>query len=334
MANMTDPDRKRLWTRSGNQCAWPACRQELVDSTVVTAPHGLIIGEEAHIVSESDDGPRANTAMSMADRNSYANILLLCGTHHTYIDKEEGIHFSAAILHEMKRTHEAMVAAGQTRTDQSITRENMRALAKEWARLTNVDEWSGWTSWLLDVQPLIKMDLFRELSAAGEWLMARIWPDSYPRTRKAMTNYLRVHADFIQYFSRIGHLDGGDLLISKYQQEISDWDPTRYDRALARFEEETRTVAELTVELTRAANLVCDEVRSEVDDQFRVVEGKLLIIVPQGLGHRKVVPEYSVEERAAELPYPGIEAFGDARISRDFHFPGAGRFKHMGWLPD
>src|SRR2546421_10693407 len=100
---MTDADRKRLWARGGNQCAWPGCRQEGVDGSVESATHGLIIGEEARIVSEADDGPRGNSAMSMAERNAYANIILLCPTHHTFIDKEEGIHYSVELLQEMKR---------------------------------------------------------------------------------------------------------------------------------------------------------------------------------------------------------------------------------------
>jgi len=331
---MTDPDRKRLWTRAGNQCAWPACRQEVVEGNVESAPHGLIIGEEAHIVSEADDGPRGNRDMPVPERNAYANIILLCPTHHTFIDKEEGVHYSVEILQEMKREHEALVKAGRARSEHGITRQNMSALAHEWAARAGLDDWSDWTSWLLDVQPLINAERFRNLRSLGEWLVARLWPDSYLVTKKSMTNYFRVHADFYQYFSHIGHTDGDRLIIRKYQHEVDGWDPPRYQRALARFEEESRTVGDLIVELTRAANFVCDAVRSEVNDQFRLVQGKLLIHVPQGLGHRTLAPEYSADERAEDMPYPGIESFAYARESRDFHFPGSGRFKHLSFLPD
>ncbi|WP_133873358.1 hypothetical protein [Paractinoplanes brasiliensis] len=31
------------------------------------------------------------------------------------------------------------------------------------------------------------------------------------------------------------------------------------------------------------------------------------------------------------MPYPGIEAFAAARESRDFYFPGPGKFRHRSW---
>jgi hypothetical protein len=331
---MTDADRKRLWARAGNQCAWPACRQEVVEGSVKSAPHGLIIGEEAHIVSESDDGPRCDPNMSLPERNAYTNIMLLCPTHHTFIDKEEGIHYSVRLLHEIKDAHEALVRAGQARTEYGITRQNMSTLANEWASRFGLHDWFDWTSWLLGVQPLINKGRFRNLRSAGEWLMARHWPDSYPRTKKAMTNYLRVHADFYQYFSNIGHSEGDTLILQQYQHNVEGWDPPLYERALRRFDEESRTVGELTVELTRAANLVCDEIRHEVDDQFRLMQGRLLISVQEGFGHRTLAPEYSIDERAADMPFPGLASFADVRKSRDFHFPGPGRFKHLSYLPD
>lgn len=331
---MTDADRKRLWTRAGNQCAWPACRQEVVEGGVESAPHGLIIGEEAHIVSESDDGPRADPAMPVPERNSYGNIILLCPTHHTFIDKEEGVHYSVELLQEMKRAHETLVRAGQAKTDHGITRQNMSALATEWASRASLEDWSDWTSFLLGVQPFINTKRFRNLRSVGEWLLARYWPDSYPGTKKSMLNYLNVHGDFYRYLSDIGHNQGENLIVRQYQHEVDGWDPPRYDHALKRFEEESRTVGELTVELTRAANFVCDEVRSEVDDQFRLAQGKLLIHVQAGLGHMSLVPEYSPDERAMEWPYAGLGQFAVDRTARDFHFPGPGRFKHLRLMPD
>jgi hypothetical protein len=64
------------------------------------------------------------------------------------------------------------------------------------------------------------------------------------------------------------------------------------------------------------------------------MQGKVLIHVQDGLGHRTLAPEYSADERAADTPYPGIEAFAAARESRDFHFPGPGRFTHKTFMPD
>jgi hypothetical protein len=47
-----------------------------------------VLGQEAHIVSEEDGGPRGDAAMPMDERNAYPNLLLLCPTHHVLVDKD------------------------------------------------------------------------------------------------------------------------------------------------------------------------------------------------------------------------------------------------------
>ena len=42
----------------------------------------------AHIISRSDDGPRANPSVPMQERDCYANLLLLCPNHHQEIDSD------------------------------------------------------------------------------------------------------------------------------------------------------------------------------------------------------------------------------------------------------
>lgn len=49
--------------------------------------------------------------MPVADRNSHENLLLLCPTHHTLIDKEKGANFSVESLREMKLFHEREVTS-------------------------------------------------------------------------------------------------------------------------------------------------------------------------------------------------------------------------------
>jgi hypothetical protein len=70
----------------------------------------VVVGQEAHIVTEEDNGPRGDPTMPVAERNAYPNLILLCGDHHTFIDKDHGMHFSVAQLRQMKASHEAFVA--------------------------------------------------------------------------------------------------------------------------------------------------------------------------------------------------------------------------------
>ena len=111
---ISDADRKLLWGRAGDRCAFPDCRQKL---TLVPAEEGaasgstkpVVVGEEAHIVAEEDNGPRGNSAMPIPERNAYPNRVLLCATHHRLIDKDHGVHFSVAQLQQLKADHEAWV---------------------------------------------------------------------------------------------------------------------------------------------------------------------------------------------------------------------------------
>ncbi len=75
---------KQLFLTSGHHCAFPGCASRIVDLT----PDGpVILGEIAHIEGSSDSGPRANPALSAAQRDHYSNLIVLCAHHHTLVDK-------------------------------------------------------------------------------------------------------------------------------------------------------------------------------------------------------------------------------------------------------
>ncbi len=77
---MREKEIKFLWGRSGNRCA--ICKLELTpDGNKET------LGEMAHIVAKSEDGPRGDSSLKETDRDKYNNLILLCPTHHTEIDK-------------------------------------------------------------------------------------------------------------------------------------------------------------------------------------------------------------------------------------------------------
>jgi HNH endonuclease len=99
---MHDRDIKILWGRSGNRCA--ICKLELtLDGTQET------LGEMAHIVARSSDGPRGAGTMSVADRDAYDNLVLLCPTHHVQVDKDPAT-WTVARLRSAKVAHESWVS--------------------------------------------------------------------------------------------------------------------------------------------------------------------------------------------------------------------------------
>lgn len=99
---MRDRDIKILWGRSGNRCA--LCKLELTpDGSQET------LGEMAHIVAKSNEGPRGTGNMSVADRDGYDNLILLCPTHHVQVDKDLAT-WTVVRLRSTKGAHESWVS--------------------------------------------------------------------------------------------------------------------------------------------------------------------------------------------------------------------------------
>jgi hypothetical protein len=89
--SIPDKDVKVLWGRSNDICSFPDCWTQL------TFGNGAgLIGEMAHIVAESTDGPRGISPLNKRHRNSYENLILLCPTHHTG-DIEKDPHLYAKV---------------------------------------------------------------------------------------------------------------------------------------------------------------------------------------------------------------------------------------------
>lgn len=58
----------------------------------------------AHVFAASDDGPRADPAMSEAERGGFDNLILLCANCHTMVDKAPDA-FPDAMMLGWKRDH-------------------------------------------------------------------------------------------------------------------------------------------------------------------------------------------------------------------------------------
>ncbi len=68
------------------------------------------MGEGAHIEGALPDSARFNPTMSNEKRRGYDNLLLLCSTHHTTIDRDVG-RWTVTKLKDLKRNHEAIYTA-------------------------------------------------------------------------------------------------------------------------------------------------------------------------------------------------------------------------------
>lgn len=101
-------DKRVLYQRSGNRCAFPGCSKTLTfDEERAHSPTSL--SEIAHIVAKSPDGPRGKYRLPQEQRDNYENLILLCEEHHHIIDQNPAS-YPVEMLRRWKDEHEQLVA--------------------------------------------------------------------------------------------------------------------------------------------------------------------------------------------------------------------------------
>ncbi|WP_340104900.1 HNH endonuclease [Rhodohalobacter sp. 8-1] len=311
---------KILWAKSGNRCAYEGCKNELVIDETITDDDS-IIGEEAHIVARKENGPRGNHDLSQAERDEYSNLILLCRNHHKEIDDQVKKYTVEALL-EMKRKHEKWVKANLEfgLNDVKIDLKYSNYL-DEIIKMADFNGWNNWTSYLLSSgQPSINKKQYESLQKIPEYIVNRYWPRKYPELESAIYNFKNVLNSLTKVFDKYKEERNGELWTRKFYK-IDRYDPKIYEDQLDKFNYHVDLVEDLTLELTRAGNFLCEKIRDTIHPTFREEEGKLLVTSGPDMAFEwtTFTLEYSKEERENGL-YPGLQKFLKVRAKRDIHF--------------
>jgi hypothetical protein len=99
----TESTLKRLFARSGNQCAFPRCVAPLTHNDT-------LIGQVCHIRGDKPGAARYDPSQAASERQAYDNLIILCPNHHTVVDDDERA-YTVERLFCMKIEHEANAAA-------------------------------------------------------------------------------------------------------------------------------------------------------------------------------------------------------------------------------
>lgn len=315
--------RKMLWGRAANRCAVAACRRELVIDATETDDESLI-GEECHIVAESSDGPRGASPLTSEQRDKYSNLILLCAVHHKVIDDQLG-EYTVERLNQMKHDHERWVCESLGGFDPVRQREDEQYadLIQEFCDRVHINNWQSWSSWVLGGgdYPRMHKEIHGKLNGMREWLLSRVWPQRYPEIESSFLNFRLVLQDFLNVFAEHSEEHGPDMLATERFYKIKEWDEEKYKRLSRLHEFHVHLVQDLMLELTRAANYVCDCVRQSYFPAFRLREGVPLVTDGpyMDLTYRTRRCEYRGQERT-DRPYPGLQAFKSLREHRDHCF--------------
>lgn len=100
--SISEKNKNLLLAKSGGRCANPECNSELFH--FFESGKGSSIVELAHIIARSDNGPRGDFEMDFTDKDHFDNIIVLCPTCHTKVDKNPD-EYPVEKLIEWKKEH-------------------------------------------------------------------------------------------------------------------------------------------------------------------------------------------------------------------------------------
>lgn len=311
-----------LYASSGNRCAFPGCPIRLVFNEK-KSKELVNHGKAAHIVAESRKGPRGRQRLSSAKRNSYENGIVFCTNHHTDIVDKHPSKFSVSLLRKWKKDHDRKYGLSAKNPSKQLEVARLYAeYVDRWSELSCVDNWFHWTAPLLRAgSNCFSYAVYESYIELCSWIARRVWPGKFRLLEDAIQNFRNVASDFLFVFDKHSDAHHNMLCTDKFYRQIPGQQWAKRQAALSQFEFHVGLVEDLALELTRAANLVCQRVRETIDADFRRDEGHLMVETGMydDMSYRRHVVLYKRSEMAMRRPYPGVAKFMKLRFKRDLH---------------
>jgi len=293
-------DLKLLWGRAASRCA--VCRRELTQDTAATSAT-LLIGEHAHIVAEQEGGPRGHSILDSDQRNSYANLILLCPTDHAIIDADPAA-FPIESLHDLKFRHELWVQQTLSEADggrrflgDDLVYTHIVDLAVRQCRL---EDWESWTNAALYSEPRWDVTFPEEIENFRRDVVKAAWPVSETghEFQRAVQTLAYVLHEAVQTF--LDHADEADGAFTPRKFYKDQWySQAEYKRRADIYEAWLYDCKILVLEATKAANWFGDVVRRDLNPAFFADKGRFVVtssFINQG---DTILLEYTAEERAS-----------------------------------
>lgn len=225
-------------------------------------------GHVAYIVAAEDNGPRANPAMPVPERQAYTNLLLLCFKHHQQVD-DHPHEFPVERLQEMKALHEDWVAQRlnmQNRAEE-VAQEIYNGIVESAVDNLEIRRWSTWSTFLTIGHPRIIWDMEQGFHVFIQDVVSAAWPGRHLEFEAAARTLSDEIAGIETLFAQHGfQTRNGDIEIKRVQRHL-----LRYDQVEAVEAEHAAVVAGIVEHIfraTKAANWFADIVRRDFDPAF------------------------------------------------------------------
>ncbi|GAB4377356.1 MAG: hypothetical protein Kow00121_26530 [Elainellaceae cyanobacterium] len=295
-------DIKLLWGRAASRCAF--CRLPLTQDSETTSS-SIPIGEQAHIVAKESNGPRGDSLLTLDERDSYANLILLCPTHHTVVDKNPE-DFPVEKLHTLKTEHELWVQ--QTLSQVWDLNQQARdliytSLIDSAVEYCHLSQWKEWTFGPLEPIPRWPFELPEDFLKFRQKVFRTDFPGTLPeleRSIETLSILLHSAARTFQEHCQIEEDRQGNLFYEGVQfYKITEWNPEEYRRLSKEFDDWVEECHQLVIDATKAANWFREVVRRDINPMFFAAEGKFIATFPwsMALSHTYLLPVYTQEEK-------------------------------------
>lgn len=307
---------KMLWGRSGNLCAFPNCKKELVMDVSETDDMS-VVGEEAHIVARENEGPRGKSELTSEQRNKYGNLILLCSIHHKIIDDHPN-NYSVTWLQEHKKAHENWVKQNLRGDQKQKDDEIYASYIDEFLRFSVMENYELWASELLASSVRMNRVYYDSLRKLLLYIQSRVWFGRHIGLEKALLNFAFILNDLLKFFDIHSESDKGTFLRTATFYKKNWVSEEMYQKRLQDYEYHCDLIGDMVLELTRAVNYIFDKIREDLISSFRSKEGVLLITIGpfSDFSYKSCRAVYKEKERIP-MPYPGLKEFMKLRVTRD-----------------
>jgi hypothetical protein len=109
-----------LARRASYICSNPDCHCITLCPSDRDPEKHIYIGKAAHITAAAQGGPRYDSSLTDAQRESIENGIFLCSNCAEMVDKNNGLDYSVDLLHQWKNDHEEWVKAHLNKTPYSL----------------------------------------------------------------------------------------------------------------------------------------------------------------------------------------------------------------------
>lgn len=266
-------DLKILWGKAAGICSMPDCRKKLVaDASEAVSSKAILLGENCHIVAESEGGPRGESDLCETDRNRYPNLILLCANHHTIIDQDPSS-WSIEKLHQIKADHEIWV-------ETQLTDINMSSSDELYSQLVNsATENLYLHNWEAISDHAIRGLLFNNfVEGAGRFstvVFKTIWPGDIVDLELAIKNLAQRVDAYIKHFISLGYLRNDNVWV-----EDKRWKKTwrkDFDLYAEMSKKWEQTAVNLLANIVVALNEFSNAVRATLNPDYFLLQGKFTL---------------------------------------------------------